>query len=80
MILTQEQEDVLFSRTRNGLISKKYRWTNKTVPYQLSSDHSKEEQDYIEKGLKTLESVSCLKFVRRTNERDFIELTVILHL
>lgn len=76
MIITEEQKEALFARTRNGLIATKYRWANKTVPYQLTTDHTKEERDYIEKALRTLESVSCLTFVRRTNEKDYVQLQV----
>lgn len=76
MHLTNEQMDDLFSPAKNGLVETKYRWPNKTVPYQLSMDHTKDQRDYIEKALKTLESVSCVKFVRRTNEEDYVELTV----
>lgn len=76
MILTEEQEEDLFGRTRNGLIATKYRWPNKTVPYELSSNHTQEQRNYIEKALKTMESVSCLKFVRRTNEEDYVEMQV----
>ncbi|XP_055298042.1 seminal metalloprotease 1-like [Sitodiplosis mosellana] len=75
MLLNKDQLDALSSPERNGLINEKYRWPNKTVPYQLSANHTKEQQDYIEVGLKTLESVSCLKFVRRTNETQFVNLT-----
>lgn len=80
MVLTKEQKEALFSRTRNGLILSKYRWPNKTVPYQLSSNHTKEQQDYIELALKTMESVSCLKFIKRTNEEDYVLLTVCIRL
>lgn len=66
----------LFSPARNGLIATKYRWPNKTLIYQMSEDHTKEQRDYIEKALKTLESVSCVKFVKRTNEKNFVEITV----
>lgn len=76
MILNEEQLHGLSTSGRNGVIPEKYRWPNKTIPYQLSANHSKEQQDFIEKGLRTLESVSCLKFVRRTNEKKFVNLTV----
>lgn len=78
MILTEEQQEGLYGRTRNGLILTKYRWPNKTVPYELSSNHTKEQRDYIEKALRTIESVSCVKFVRRTNEVDYVEMKVSL--
>lgn len=77
MNLSEEQFEDLFSPARNGLISSKYRWPNKTVPYELSAEHTKEQRDYIELAAKTIESVSCVKFVRRTNEMDYLEFLVI---
>lgn len=76
MILTDEQKDALFGRTRNGMIQIGFRWPNKTVPYELSSNHTQEQRDYIELALATMESVSCLKFVRRTDETDYVEVKV----
>lgn len=76
MILDDEQMEDLFSPARNGLVSTKYRWPNKTLIYQMSEQHTKEQRDYIEKALKTLESVSCVKFVKRTNEQNYVEITV----
>jgi hypothetical protein len=32
--------------------------------------------DYIRKSLNVMESVSCLKFINRTTEEDYIEVTV----
>lgn len=76
MHLSKEQFEELFSPARNGLISTKYRWPNKTVPYQLSMNHTQDQRNYIERSLKTIESNSCVKFVRHTNEADYIEITV----
>lgn len=76
MILNEEQSRSISIQTRNGVIETKYRWPNKTVPYQLSSNHTKAQQDFIELGLRTLETVSCVKFVRRTTERNFVNMTV----
>lgn len=76
MMLSEEQLEAIFSPARNGLISTKYRWPKKTVPYQLSMDHTKEQRDYIELALKTIESVSCVKFVRRTNQWNYVDVTV----
>lgn len=61
---------------RNGIIASKYRWPNKTVPYQMSSNHTEAQQNYIKLGLRTIEAVSCVKFVRRTNEANFVNMTV----
>lgn len=78
IVLNKEQRDYIFGNgaNRNGLIAERYRWKNNIVPYVLSENHTKEQQDYIEKGLGILQSISCLKFVRHTDEEDFIELRV----
>lgn len=76
MDLTVEQVEAILSPARNGVISEYDRWPNKTVPYQLCDEHTKEQRDYIELALKVIESVSCVKFVRRTNEYDYIDITV----
>lgn len=78
MILSQEQLNAISWGVTplNGLIDTKYRWPNKTVPYLLTADHTKEQQNLIESALRSMESVSCVKFVRRTNENDYVEVTV----
>lgn len=81
MNLSEEQFEALFSPARNGLLLTKFRWPNKTLTYQLSEDHTQEQRDYIELALKTLQSASCVRFVRRTNEEDYLAITVTqLHL
>lgn len=77
MRLTDEQMEDLFSPARNGLIKTKYRWPNKTVPYELNINHSQEQNDLIELALKTIESVSCVRFIKRTTETDYIDIMVI---
>lgn len=76
MILTEEEIDELLSPARNGLILKAYRWPNKTLPYRLTYEHTKEQRDYIELALRKIETVSCVKFVRQTNQMEYIEITV----
>lgn len=78
MILDDEQMDDLFSPARNGLVDTKYRWPNKTLIYQLTDRHTKEQNAFIEEALKTLESVSCVRFKRRTHEQEYVQLTVSL--
>lgn len=80
MILNREQMLILTSpptpSARNGLILEKYRWPNKTLVYQLSPDHTEEQNHYIKIALKTIESVSCVKFVERTNEEHYVKVFV----
>lgn len=69
-MLTAEQSEAIYSRT--GLIDTKYRWPNKTIIYQMSEEHTKEQQLYIKLAHWTIESVSCIKFAQRTNESEYI--------
>lgn len=76
MLLSKEQIDLLFHQPRNGRRDERYRWPNNIVPYKLSLDHSRKQRKHIESALKRIESVSCIKFVRHTNEADYIEVQV----
>lgn len=76
MRLTEEQTEMLFSPAKNGLIATKFRWPNKTVPYTLPKALSTPQKIQTELALKTLESVSCVKFVERTDETDYVEVIV----
>lgn len=76
MILTEDQLDNLFSPARNGRIDEDFRWPNGIVPYAMNESHTKEQQDHIEKAFRKIESVSCIKFVPRTNENDYIQIMV----
>lgn len=76
MRLDEEQMDDLFSLKRNGIISTKYHWPDRTIPYRLTHKHTKKQRNFIELALSKIASVSCLKFVRQTNEKNYIEITV----
>lgn len=76
MILNYEQAKMISLKQRTGLINEKYRWQNKTIPYTLTDKFSTEQKEYIRSGLDRLEEVSCLKFVPKTSEIDFVNVTV----
>lgn len=77
IILNERQKRVIESgNTRNGLVDLSKRWPNKVVPVRLSPNHTKEQNDYIDKALRTLESISCVKFVWHTNQVDFVGMQV----
>lgn len=76
MRLTEEQVEMLFPPARNGLVSLKYRWPNKTLPYTLPKNLSKPQKIQIELALRTMESISCVKFVERNNQTDYVEVRV----
>lgn len=74
MILNSEQVGDLLSR--NGLSDEKYSWPNQTVIYEISDDFDDEKKDYIREALNEMEAVTCLKFVARTKEENYIRVTV----
>lgn len=74
--MTADQERMLNGLDRTGLIDTSYRWPNNTVPYELSDIFSQEQKDYIELGLRELERVSCVTFVRRTTEETYVSVEV----
>lgn len=76
MVLTAEQKRMLTGLDRTGLIDTSYRWPNNTVPYILSDIFSQEQRDYIELGMREIEAVSCLLFVPRTTEENFVSVEV----
>ena len=76
IILSDEQYQALFPGYRTGRIEMEYRWPNKIVPYELCKDHSKQQNLQIELAMQKIASVSCIKFVQRTDENDYIEITV----
>lgn len=56
--------------------TKDYRWLNKTIPIQMSSEHNLWELFKISFILTEIESMSCLSFVPYTNQHDYITITV----
>lgn len=76
MILSEQQLDDIISPSRNGLVFNYARWPNKTVYYELSPDHMDYHNNLIEDALKKIEAVSCIKFERRTNQNEYIQIIV----
>ncbi|XP_059620608.1 seminal metalloprotease 1-like [Phlebotomus argentipes] len=61
MILSPKQ--LLALKQRTGYIAERYRWPNKTVPYELSDDFTDEQKQFIRQSLDMIEEVSCVRFV-----------------
>nr|XP_040234261.2 seminal metalloprotease 1-like [Anopheles coluzzii] len=73
IVLSEEQERSLLSNRRNGLIATTYRWPGNTVPVMIvEEDFTPEQIEHIKRGLRQIESVTCLKFVTRTEEPDYV--------
>ncbi|XP_049429031.1 high choriolytic enzyme 1-like [Epinephelus fuscoguttatus] len=44
------------------------------VPYVIASHYSSRERSIIERGLVSFHDVSCIRFVRRSNQRDYLNI------
>lgn len=74
--LTDEQIDALFNpNARNGLVNEATRWPDGIVPYIFSNQQDQAQKDYIVKALAVIESVTCIRFVPRTDEVNYVEIT-----
>jgi len=79
--LTPEQERVLLPERqlngteRNGIKSLSRRWTNGRMPYVIpdASGFSASEKNLIRKAMDDYAAKTCIQFVERTNERDYIK-------
>lgn len=76
IILTKQQEDELFGLGRTGMVNENYRWPNNTVFYEISSAFEQNRVDAIELGLRRIEEVTCIRFVKRTDEVNYVYVTV----
>lgn len=76
IILTKKQEEELFGLHRTGLVNENYRWPNNTVVYEISTAFAPDRIESIELGLRRIEEVTCIRFVRRTNEVNYVYVTV----
>ncbi|XP_069384083.1 high choriolytic enzyme 1-like [Paralichthys olivaceus] len=47
---------------------------NVYVPYTIASHYSSRERSIIERGLQSFKDVSCIRFVERTGQRDFLSI------
>ena len=75
IVLTPEQEDAIL-RKRTGLINQTYRWSHNIVPYTLDATMSDAQRTAIRDALDEMEANLCLKFVERTDQSDYVRVTI----
>lgn len=73
MILTEEQRIALMTSEYNA---SDYRWPNYTIPIQFNESHSSEQNAEILSAIDSIESVSCVRFSNRTDETNYVQITV----
>lgn len=59
---------------RNGLVKTSSRWPNGVVPYVIGSGFTSADQSIIQRAIAEYHSKTCLKFVKRTNEKDYLSI------
>ncbi|XP_055331478.1 astacin-like [Paramacrobiotus metropolitanus] len=57
---------------RNAIVDRNLRWERGVVPYTLSDNYAEAEKQVIEEALRDMMYKTCIRFVRRTTEKDYI--------
>jgi hypothetical protein len=57
---------------RNGLVKQSSRWPNGVVPYVISPNIGSADQRMIESAIAEYHAKTCIRFVRRSSEQDFL--------
>ncbi|CAG7731718.1 unnamed protein product [Allacma fusca] len=65
----KRQPDV---NTRSGILPESYRWPYGTMPYELDPAFSSSELDLIFKSFRAIEKRTCVDFVERRKEKDWV--------
>lgn len=60
--------------TRNAIKDTWRKWPNAVVPYVVSKEYSKYERSVMAKAVQEYHERTCIRFVPRTNERDYIHI------
>lgn len=72
MDLNENQFDEI-NNFRNAKIEQKYQWPNAIIAYNFSPNHTADENAWIVRAMGEIEKVSCVRFVRRTTETDYVQ-------
>uniref|UniRef100_A0AAG5DK38 Metalloendopeptidase n=1 Tax=Anopheles atroparvus TaxID=41427 RepID=A0AAG5DK38_ANOAO len=75
MLISAEQESAIkFGYT--SLIGEYYKWPNSIVPYKIDTGaFTTVQRNNIEAALQQIELISCVRFVPRTTETDYVMVT-----
>jgi len=59
---------------RNAIRNRHQLWPNGKVPYSISNQYNKHERSVIASAIAEYHAKTCIKFVPRTNQRDYIHI------
>ncbi|CRK92007.1 CLUMA_CG005587, isoform A [Clunio marinus] len=85
LVVTNEQFNEMYNPSmrsgRTGLLSTNYRWPKNSagqveVPYTFrsSSGFTTSQQNVIISGMQEIEKYTCVRFIKRTNQVDYVEI------
>ena len=77
MVLTYEQEEYFFGKGaqgRTGIIDRNFFWENVTLIYDFEG-LTDEEEAIIDRSMREMEEMVCIRYKRRTTETDYVFIT-----
>lgn len=77
MVLTREQEEYYFGKGaqgRTGITNRDWFWQNETLVYDYVGLTAAEEAE-VDRSLREMEAMMCIRYVRRTTETDYVFVT-----
>jgi len=60
--------------TKNGIAALENHWGNAVIPYTIDAAFTDSERAVIAQGIKQVEDNSCLRFVERNGEYDYVQI------
>ena len=70
-IIANLNPDGLF---RNAIRAQSKKWPGATIPYVISSSFGAQDRSVIAKAMKSYHDKTCIRFIPRTSESDYIHL------
>lgn len=62
---------------KTGLIDTSFRWPNRVIPYEIRAGYFTSSQEtLIRQSIAEIQANTCIQFVTRTTETDYIYVTV----
>lgn len=62
-------------QSMNFWTNKQFKWPKGIIPYTLSPSYTSKEKGIINAAMSEWQEKTCLKFVQRSNQKDYIEIT-----
>jgi len=64
----------MLKETKNGIAALENHWGNAIIPYTIDAAFSDSERAVIAQGIQHVEENSCLRFVPRNGENDYVQI------